>query len=419
MNNPNLKSRSFVVFLKTLFKFALISKFGIIILLLICVIPFSAFEAHVADVTATIERRHCNKFDVYNVGHWNKHSKELTYFKKIGGIEIENNEQIVSILEYSGDAILERIKRELLVLKLNAEEKGVARAFVPGESNKISDLIIEADVLISGESSISEEVGREMYERILLVNSAGAVSTCETCPTGMAMIKSFDFSINGGAPVASLRDNVNVGDLVKANFTLAPGCEKQEFSLVAYSAPDYKFNPELAGLEKVFDFKTGFFDGGRNSMEVQVPGCSFDVAFVRGAVIEKLGPVGSDNFYSPQGRLIDSDNGDEDAKICLDLNELGGGAEVQSAAIIDSLPEAEEIKSEEEIQEKVGEGVVEEKKEEESAVDSNSINDPATEEPAPGEVVAPSAPVEVSKPTEQEPAPGEVVVETAPVAPQE
>jgi hypothetical protein len=103
----------------------------------------------------------------------------------------------------------------------------------------------------------------------------------------------------------------------------------------------------------------------------------------------------------------------------LDLNELGGGAEVQSAAIIDSLPEAEEIKSEEEIQEKVGEGVVEEKKEEESAVDSNSINDPATEEPAPGEVVAPSAPVEVSKPTEQAPAPSEVVVEIAPVAPQE
>jgi hypothetical protein len=41
---------------------------------------------------------------------------------------------------------------------------------------------------------------------------------------------------------------------------------------------------------------------------VQVPNCYFQIDFVCGPVIDRLGPVGSNIFYTPQGRLISADN---------------------------------------------------------------------------------------------------------------
>jgi hypothetical protein len=41
---------------------------------------------------------------------------------------------------------------------------------------------------------------------------------------------------------------------------------------------------------------------------VQIPICDYQVDLVCGGVIDKLGPAGSNVFYTPQGRLIDADN---------------------------------------------------------------------------------------------------------------
>jgi Ca2+-binding RTX toxin-like protein len=58
----------------------------------------------------------------------------------------------------------------------------------------------------------------------------------------------------------------------------------------------------------VYDAETGFFLPGNHSMAVVVPGSYFQIDFVCGDVIDKLGPAGSNIFYTPQGRLISADN---------------------------------------------------------------------------------------------------------------
>jgi hypothetical protein len=145
-----------------------------------------------------------------------------------------------------------------------------------------------------------------------------------------------------------------------------------------------------------------------------VPSCAFDIAFVKGAVIEKLGPAGSDNFYSPQGRLIDGDSGDEGVKVCLDPVDLGDDSKIQSATMMDTLGEAEENKPEEKIEEKV-EVVADEKMEEKSdeSVDSDSTT---KEEVIPSNAIQPPASSDVSEPVVQNPTPIDQSTEPVPAS---
>ena len=54
---------------------------------------------------------------------------------------------------------------------------------------------------------------------------------------------------------------------------------------------------------------TQTFGPGEHTLTVKLPGSNFQVDFVCGGVIQHLGPAGSNNSYTPQGRLISADNG--------------------------------------------------------------------------------------------------------------
>ena len=93
------------------------------------------------------------------------------------------------------------------------------------------------------------------------------------------------------------------------SFTIAAGCANIKLSLVSYKAPGPTFDANTADQQTVHDSKTVLLGAGNHTLNVAVPNCYYQVDFVYGDVIAKLGPAGSSNFYSAQGRLIKARNG--------------------------------------------------------------------------------------------------------------
>jgi hypothetical protein len=108
--------------------------------------------------------------------------------------------------------------------------------------------------------------------------------------------------------VTDLRGKTDQGDIVTVNFTVRAGAGIPQLSLMSYTAPDPYFDANRASLQKIYDAQTGFFMPGTHSMTVTIPSYYFQVDFVCGAIIDTLGPAGSNIFYTPQGRLISADN---------------------------------------------------------------------------------------------------------------
>ena len=130
----------------------------------------------------------------------------------------------------------------------------------------------------------------------------GETYTCD------ATLSHVYYTINGSTVVNDLRGNVHPGDTVSATFTVAAG-HTDLLSLVSYSAPAGYFDANTASQQVVFNQAGGSFGPGTYTLSVVVPNSYFQVDFVCGPVIPTLGPAGSSNFYSPQGRLESADNG--------------------------------------------------------------------------------------------------------------
>ena len=131
----------------------------------------------------------------------------------------------------------------------------------------------------------------------------------EKCEPGH--ITNVSYTIKRGSTtftVTTLNGNTNQGDIVTANFTVVAGAGIEQLSLVSYHAPDPFFDANRASLQKVHEAQTGYFLPGSHSMTVKIPSNYFQIDFVCGPVIDKLGPAGSNIFYTPQGRLFSGDN---------------------------------------------------------------------------------------------------------------
>jgi len=114
--------------------------------------------------------------------------------------------------------------------------------------------------------------------------------------------------VAGGRHTDRLGGNVTSGDSVMVNFTLADGCKDVALALVSYEAPSATFSRASADKQVLFQEQHGNFSGS-GTLAVTVPGCFYQVDFVRGLALTHLGPANSNNFYSDQGRLLDADNG--------------------------------------------------------------------------------------------------------------
>ena len=99
------------------------------------------------------------------------------------------------------------------------------------------------------------------------------------------------------------------GGSATVSFAVAAGCSNIKLSLVSYKAPGPAFDASTADQQTVHDSRTVLLGAGNHTLTVAMPNCFYQVDFVYGDVIAKLGPAGSSNFYSAQGRLIKARNG--------------------------------------------------------------------------------------------------------------
>lgn len=112
---------------------------------------------------------------------------------------------------------------------------------------------------------------------------------------------------------STLNQAVQQGKKLKICFTVAKGTGISTFTLASYKAPYATFVRSAAHLQELYDYETVDVgpEGGDVCLEVKVPDCFFQVDFVKGCVIKRLGPADTDpnNFYGRQNRLIASGEG--------------------------------------------------------------------------------------------------------------
>lgn len=142
-----------------------------------------AFEAHVINVTATIEN--CSEFEIESRGYWKNHEADWTLPQTVGIILISNPTDAADMLDANASA-MDRLEREVLTLKFNVAKFGVGDSLVPGENIKISELITQADLLLTAAfpnpSPISDGELDVMRLRVEGTNNAGKVSPCKNPP---------------------------------------------------------------------------------------------------------------------------------------------------------------------------------------------------------------------------------------------
>jgi hypothetical protein len=122
------------------------------------------------------------------------------------------------------------------------------------------------------------------------------------CPEGKTALNIYRFEITRGANKFTATDmnNVQVGDLVKAYFDLAPGCDNIRLSLPAYEAATSYYDINLVDKQKYKPYAgdTGLFSATQPSSEryVQtlVPSCNFQANFVYGDIIVNMS---ANNLY--------------------------------------------------------------------------------------------------------------------------
>ncbi len=133
----------------------------------------------------------------------------------------------------------------------------------------------------------------------------------------------FTVTTPGGSSstVTSLGGKAAQGDTVTANITV-PARTTEQLTLMVYTAPSPSFSNSNAYQQVIYQQQTGTWTAGsqalKETLKVTIPNTYYQIDFVCGPAIGQLepnqnnnayGPDSADILYTPQGRLITSDNG--------------------------------------------------------------------------------------------------------------
>lgn len=155
------------------------------------------------------------------------------------------------------------------------------------------------------------------------------------CLVAPEAITNVTYTVNGVnyVPTSSnmsstLETAVKQGKPVKICFTAPATTGYKTYSLVSYTSPYPVFVRAEADKQKVFDYKTVTVgpEGGNVCLEIKVPNCYYQVDFVKGCIIEKLGPADTNpnNFYTEQRRMLAHANDGTVACTCVPDKPRGG-----------------------------------------------------------------------------------------------
>jgi len=114
---------------------------------------------------------------------------------------------------------------------------------------------------------------------------------------------------NCGTQITNLRGSTAQGETVTAHFTVPSTSAPMVYTLVSYNAPSPVFDATVASEQMIYQVDSETLGPGTHTLTVTIPNNYYQIDFVCGAAIDKLGPAGSNIFYSAQSRLDSADNG--------------------------------------------------------------------------------------------------------------
>lgn len=165
-------------------------------------------------------------------------------------------------------------------------------------------------------------------------------STCSVDRNGL--VTNFTWAINGVPGFSTLEANAKPGDQVRADFTVAPGCEAQ-LSLASYATTD-----DWDEVAPLYQSATGTFGEGTHSMSVKLPECIFIVYFVDGPVMNQLGPTSVNVYPDPlvRGHGVGGDACKPEVDAVTLTRDQTPKAEEQKDSAPEVAPEVESVESE-------------------------------------------------------------------------
>ncbi|PIR98910.1 hypothetical protein COT87_02275 [Candidatus Collierbacteria bacterium CG10_big_fil_rev_8_21_14_0_10_44_9] len=161
-----------------IFKILFVSKIGVVAVILFLAVPMTAFEAHVVNVTATIERRPCEEFEVRSMGFWKTHQEERIFPQAVGDSTVTNNEEASGVFNLPNNVMANKLKKQLLAMKFSIAYFGAGLGTVGGgDPTTLSDLVNQADGALLADPQ-NQNLIAYYHNLIEEINISHTVSTC-------------------------------------------------------------------------------------------------------------------------------------------------------------------------------------------------------------------------------------------------
>ncbi len=184
-NRPGFWSRAlnavgeFKLSLGLIFKLLFVSKIGVVLMFLLIAVPMTAFEAHVVNVTATIERKPCEEFEIRSMGYWKNHSENRIFPQTVGDTTVTNDAEADAVFDLPNDVMANKLKKQLLALKFDIAYFGSGDAILGGgDSTTLSELASLADAALLADPQVNDTLTfyHNLIEEIV---TSEIISTCD------------------------------------------------------------------------------------------------------------------------------------------------------------------------------------------------------------------------------------------------
>lgn len=152
---------------------------SLLTLCLTAVIPLTAFEAHVINVTATISANPCEEVEIQAMTYWKDHPELWILPQTLGADSIDTQAKAKKVFDSYILTVRDRLRTQLLTLKFNVAYFHVGNALVAHETGTINQLIIDADTLLKKKPAASLTELQRMRNRIANTNEAGKCLICQ------------------------------------------------------------------------------------------------------------------------------------------------------------------------------------------------------------------------------------------------
>lgn len=183
-NEPDFWSRvfnavgEFKLSMGLILKLLFASKIGVVLMFLLVAVPMTAFEAHVVNVTATIERRPCEEFEVRSLGFWRNHEEERIFPQTVGNLTVTNDGEANDVFNLPNNVMANKLKKQLLAMKFSIAYFGAGLGTVGGgDPTTLSSLVNQADAALLADPQNPDQIAY-FHNLIEEINTSHTVSTC-------------------------------------------------------------------------------------------------------------------------------------------------------------------------------------------------------------------------------------------------